>query len=47
MNSQEISKLKGCNVHEIAQLHHDATDFQLLVLDYAWASLKAYLELAG
>jgi hypothetical protein len=35
------------NALEKVQLHHDATDFQLLVIDYALASLKAHLELAG
>jgi hypothetical protein len=35
------------NALEKVQLHHDATDFQLLVIDYALASLKAHLELVG
>jgi Fic family protein len=41
------SRLAYYNALEKVQLHHDATDFQLLVVDYALASLKAHLELAG
>ena len=41
------SRLAYYNALEKVKLHHDATDFQLLVVDYALASLKAHLELAG
>ena len=41
------SRLAYYNALEKVQLHHDATDFQELVADYALASLKAHLELAG
>jgi Fic family protein len=41
------SRFAYYNALEKVQLHHDATDFQLLVVDYALASLKAHLELAG
>jgi Fic family protein len=41
------SRIAYYNALEKVQLHQDATDFQLLVLNYALASLKAHLELAG
>lgn len=41
------SRLAYYNALEKVQVHHVATDFHLLVADYALASLKAYLELAG
>lgn len=41
------SRLASYNALEKVQLHHDPTDFQLLVVDYALASLKTHLELAG
>lgn len=41
------SRLAYYNALEKVQVHHDATDFQELIADYALASLKAHLELAG
>jgi Fic family protein/DNA-binding Xre family transcriptional regulator len=41
------SRLAYYNALEKVQLHHDATDFQLLVIDYALTSLNAHLELVG
>lgn len=40
------SRLAYYNALEKVQLRHDSTDFQLLVINYALASLKAHLELA-
>lgn len=41
------SRLAYYNALEKVQLRHDSNDFQLLVINYALASLKAHLELAG
>ncbi len=41
------SRLAYYNALEKVQLHHDSTDFQQLVIDYALTSLKAHLELAS
>jgi Fic family protein len=41
------NRFKYYNALENVQLHHDATDFQELIADYALASLKAHLEMAG
>ena len=41
------SRLAYYNALEKVQLQHDSNDFQQLVINYALASLKAHLELAG
>jgi len=41
------SRLAYYNALEKVQLHHDSTDFQQLVIDYALSSLKAHLGLAS